>query len=134
LPFAVIGTTLHFLDIISKLKKLKGLTIFYCTIIIFLILKFDIFVRIKGFYFPGILLNIGGACTFILFCLFSLKNKKFVFILKIITKYTGGIYYIHMILFHFLKHTILFIKNKTFIGSTIIVFFFILKTIIDFLR
>ena len=60
LPFAISGLTLRYIDIIAKIIKFKQLTIFFSTVIIFLILEFDIFVRIKGIYYPGILLNIGG--------------------------------------------------------------------------
>ena len=120
LPFAVMGITLRNLDINTKLIKLKRLTIFYIGVIIFLILKFEIFVRIRGFYYPGILLNIGGTCIFILFSLFSFQNKKLIFILKIITKFTGGIFYIHLTCFILLQKKIFFIKNMTFHGSIVI--------------
>jgi hypothetical protein len=120
LPFAVVGLTLRCLDINTKLIKLKRLTIFYLGIIIFLILKFEIFVRIRGFLYPGILLNIGGTCIFIIFSLFSFQNKKLIFLLKFITKFTGGIFYIHPICLFLLQKKIFFIKNKTFQGSIVI--------------
>ena len=120
LPFAVSGLTLSYLDIIAKIIKFKLLAIFFIIVIIFLILEFDIFVRIKGIYYPGILLNIGGLCTFILFSSFSIQNKKLIYLLKIITKFTGGIYYIHVICRDFLKKKIFSIANRTFRGSIII--------------
>ena len=119
LPFAVGGLTLNYLNIIINLKKFKGFAIFFITVIIVLILKFEIFVRIKGFWFPGIFFNIGGLCIFILFSLISFENRKLLFLLKIITKYTGGIYYIHLICFSFLRRKINFLKNKTFHGAIV---------------
>ena len=130
LPFVVIGITLNHLDIIAKLKHFKCLAIFFIGVIIFLILKFEIFVRIKGYFYPGILLNIGSICTFFLFSLFSLQNKNLIFLLKSITKFTGGIYYIHLICFSFLKQKIFFIKNMTLYGSIVI---YILSYIICYL-
>ena len=127
LPFSVTGITLRYLDIITKLIKIKGLTIFYIGAIIFLILKFEVFTRIEGFYYAGILLNIGGTCTFILFSLFTFQNKKLIFLLKIITKFTGGIYYIHLICYFLLKKKFFFIKNMTFHGS---IFIYIISYII----
>ena len=53
LPFAVAGTTLHYLDVITKLKKSKKISIFFIEVIIFFILKFDIFIKIIGFFFQG---------------------------------------------------------------------------------
>ena len=120
LPYSVVGITLSFLDIITKLKKYKRLASFYCIVITFLILKFDIFVRIEGFIYPGILLNIGAICIFILFSLFSFENSSLIFLLKIIIKFTGGIYYIHNITYSFLKNKFDFIQNMTFHGSLVI--------------
>lgn len=117
LPFVVIGVTLRHLDITTKLEKFKGLTIIYIGIIFFLTLKFDIFVEIKGFYYPGVLYNIGGTCIFILFSLLTFTNKKIISILKIITKFTGGIYYIHLVCFIILKPKIQIITNSTLHGS-----------------
>ena len=120
LPFAVIGVTLNHLDAISNLENFKILVIFFILVIVFLILKFDIFVRIRGYFYPGIFFNIGGTCIFILFSLFSFQNKKIIFILKIITKFTGGIYYIHMICYSVLTRKIFFVLNQTFHGSILI--------------
>ena len=120
LPFAVSGITIRHLDIIIKLKKYKESVIFFSLVILFFILKFNIFVIIKGFWYQGFLLNIGGICIFIIFSLFSFKNKKVIFFLKIITKFTGGIYYIHLVCYYFLKAKINFVKAKTFQGSSII--------------
>lgn len=121
LPFAVAGITLCYLGIISKLKKFKKLVIFFIGVIIFLIVQFDIFVEIRGFIYTGIFFNVGGVCIFILFSLFSFQNrKKIISILKIITKFTGGIYYIHLIFFTFLMEKFTFIQQKTFHGSILI--------------
>ena len=121
LPFAVTGVNLCYLDIAQKLKKFKKLVIFFIGVILFLIIEFDIFVKIRGFIYPGIFLNVGGVCIFILFSLLSLPNRKLIIsLLKIITKFTGGIYYIHLIYFYFLIEKFIFIKKKEFHGSTLI--------------
>jgi len=120
LPFSVCGIILHYFDVIAKLKKNKTLSIIFIESIIFLILKFDIFVKIKGYFFPGIFLNVGGICIFILFSLFSLQNKKLLLFLKIITNFTGGIYYVHKACYFVLKKIFLFVKEKTFHGSVLV--------------
>ena len=132
LPFAVIGITLPHLDITAKLKKFKALTITYIGIIFYLILKFDIFAEIKGYFYPGVIYNIGANCIFILFSLLSFQNKKFISILKIITKFTGGIYYIHMVCYVILERKIKFIKDNTFHGS--ITIYIIIKNANAYLR
>jgi len=122
IPFATSGLTLGCLNIITNLKKYKKLAIFFSTSFLFLILKYEIFVRINGFWYPGIILNIGGICVFVLFSLFSFKNKLLILVLKIITKFTGGIYYIHIICFLFLEKKILFIKKRMSFHCPIIVY------------
>ena len=120
MPFSVSGITLYHLEIIPKLKQFKELSIFYIVIILYFILKFDIFVRIKGLLYPGVMLNIGGICIFLIFSIFSFKNRKLIFLLNIITKFTGGIYYIHIICFFILSRKVNFISNFTFKGSLVI--------------
>ena len=117
LPCVVMGVILRHLDISVKLKQFKSLTIIYIGIILFVSLKFDIFANIKGYFYPGVLYNIGGNCIFILFSLLSFQNKVLIFLLKIITKFTGGIYYIHLLCFDILKRKFFFIKHTTFRGS-----------------
>lgn len=116
LPFVVMGVILRHLDIITKLKNYKRLTIIYSGIIFYLILKFDILAETKGFFYPGVIYNVGGNCIFIVFSLFSIQKKKLISLLKVITKFTGGIYYLHMTCYDLLKHKILFIKNTVFNG------------------
>jgi hypothetical protein len=120
MPFSVSGITLSHLDIVAKLKLFKELSIFYIGVILYFILKFDVFVRIKGLFYPGVMLNLGGICIFLLFSIFSFKNRKLIFLLNIITKFTGGIYYIHMICLSFLSRKVNFISNFTFQGSLVI--------------
>lgn len=117
LPFAVAGITLNYLKVIKILKQSKKLSIFFIEVIIFFILKFDIFIKIIGFFFPGIFLDIGGICIFILFSLFSFQNSK---LLIIITKFTGGIYYVHKACYFVLKKKFLFVENLTFLGSVFV--------------
>ena len=74
LTFAVTGVTLCYLDIAQKLKKFKKLVIYFIGVILFLIIEFDIFVKIRGFIYPGIFFNVGGVCIFIfIFIFFSSK-------------------------------------------------------------
>jgi surface polysaccharide O-acyltransferase-like enzyme len=120
LLFSVVGITIRYFDINTKLHKFKGLTIFFIGAIIYFILEFDIFVSIEGILYPGIMLSIGGTCIFILFSLFSFQNRGIISFLKIITKFTGGIYYIHMICFNFLRLKFKFIKKMTLHGSVVI--------------
>ena len=116
----MVGITLFYLDIITMLAKFKVLVIFFIGVIILFILGFDIFAEIQGFWYPGIFFNVGGICIFILFSLFSFQNRILICLLKIISKFTGGIYYIHMIFISFLSQKFFFIQKGTFHGSIFI--------------
>lgn len=95
--FAISGYTMAYLDIINVLKKCsKFIFIFFSPI--FYIVRF----HQKVFdYFPGfnvIFNTIFISCIFLFFATLPFdifKNNFIIKILKILTRHTGGIYYIH---------------------------------------
>jgi hypothetical protein len=103
-----------------KLNKYKVLAKFSIEIIIFFILEFNIFARIEGIVYLGIMLNIEGICIFVLFSVFSFQNRRLIILLKIIIKIAGGIKYIHMICFNILNEEKYFTTNLTLQCSIII--------------
>lgn len=125
IPYSVTGLSLCSFDLISKLKKNK-VEIFVINIIaLYLIESCKICKTPYGFRYPGINPNLGGICLFIIFLLLPLekiKNKIIISFLKFITKYTGGIYLLHIILRDNLNNRILMIKNKTITGGFLIYF------------
>lgn len=123
IPFNVTGILLSYFNIIKKTQNKKLYSISICIIILIFLLKFKIFKNIPGFRYPGLNLNIGGISLFILFSLIPFEEilipHIFNFIL-LITSYTGGIYYLHCIFFHYFKKKFFFIRKKTFKGTFII--------------
>jgi hypothetical protein len=123
IPFNVTGMILCHLNIIDKLRNKRFYIIFICIIIIYFLLQFEIFAKAYGIRFPGIFPNVGGITLFILFLALPIEYIKNIHLLKFIlfvTNYTGGIYYLHINFFYYLKKKIIFIKNKTFTGTIII--------------
>lgn len=123
-PLAVIG---NFFGSINLLCYIKNLSVFFSLIlsfIIFIIFKFEIFVYQQGFWYPNILLNICASTSlFLLFsslCLENLKNTKLILIIKNVTKYTGGIYYLHVIYRDHLRKYSLFFRNRSYSSSFVI--------------
>ena len=121
IPITATSITLSSINIGSKLKKYKydkRIILFSITIIYFLF-KYDIFIKYKGFYYPEILLN--NLSANFLFIFFSsidfgkIKNAKVLFIIKYFSKFTGGIYYLHMIIFIIIKKSNLIKKFSIFI-------------------
>ena len=98
IPNAVTGFSFAFLEIITSLKKYRLNAIFYSSIILIMISKYRIFDDVKTFKYGGLRLNIASSCIFIIFSLLPLeyiKNKTIINFIKQITRYTGGIYYMH---------------------------------------
>ena len=108
IPIAVTSICFSSINLISKIKKYKKRIIFFSIIIIFILLKYDIFIKYEGFRYPEILLNnLASIFLFILFSLIPLENisnkNHLFFFINSITKFTGGIYYLHPFFFHILK-------------------------------
>ena len=124
-PISVTGLFLSSLNIISKLKidKNRNKAILICFLNILFLFKYDIFIINRGYVYRSILFNIAAINFFIFFSLVpfeKIKNKFVITFIKIITKYTGGIYYIHMIVKKNLYKKIDLINNKTVYGCIII--------------
>lgn len=125
MPFAINGIICSENNIIYKCIRFREKTLIICTFIIYIIFYNELFIKPKGFLYPGIMLNFGA---FILFCLFGtfpfelIKNKKIIFIIKLLTSFTGGIYYLHMIIFRYLKNQIKYIIKRSYKGCIIIYF------------
>ena len=122
-PIAVTGLFLSSFQFIQLFQKNRLKAIVISSLSLFIVKKYDIFSNISGNFYQGILLNV---CAIFLFIIFSQISFNYIksqiiknFIMEI-TKYTGGIYYIHIIIDNYLKYILLLIKNRTIIGCLII--------------
>jgi len=91
-----------------------------------LIENYEVFSNFPGITYQGIKLNVRSTCIIFIFSLISLDakyNKYSINFIAIITKYTGGIYYIHEIVRNNLKSIFYDIKTGTFIGLILIYLF-----------
>ena len=125
-PLAIIGCILSSINFLVFLKNKLSLhhhIILY--LFILFLFRYSIFKLYFGFRYPNILLNI--LASIILFISFGTINlDKFlvvITIIKLISKFTGGIYYIHPILRVFLKKYILFFSKRTYFSSFVIYIF-----------
>ena len=111
LIYSIIGFFLGKLIILDKLKKhrLKTIIIFLPTIYIIRIYP-DLFIIINNFKIIIIIYVIINLFFFFAILPFDkINNKMIVIIIKQITSYTGGVYYIHPEIRYI-------VKKKTFIG------------------
>ena len=105
MPIAVTGLTLRKRDIFKNLSHDKIKNIIFSIITLFFIYNYNIFGKFRGFLYSGIKQNIAGICLFISFSLIPFNQIKYGIIIdfiKIITKYTGGIYYLQEICYYLL--------------------------------
>lgn len=121
IPLSITGLTIASFDIISKIKKYRIKTIFFSLSFLIMFFKYDIFTQVRGFGKQGFLYIFGGSLFFILFSLFPLDNckKKVKMIIRYITYYTPGIFFLHIKVYEiFIKIDL--IKKNTFKGCIII--------------
>ena len=123
LPFSLTGYIFSSLKIINYLKKNRLEYIYILSLFLILMIKYKIFIFIRGFMYEGIKLQIISLNIFCIFLLIpseKIKNKCIIKIIKLITSNTAGIYYLHIIIRNYTQNFSLLIKNKTFYGSLII--------------
>ena len=124
-PIAVSAFILNYSGIINKQIIWKNVIMIYCAIFNFLIYKYNIFTEItiygKTYYYNGLDKNIFAFLSFIFFYLIPFEKVKSNYINKIIdliTKYTQGIYCVHLMMISYGNKY--FHVGHTFKGSIII--------------
>ena len=135
MPIAILGVIFGSINLIQKFKNCS-LTFFLLMIFsIYILFKYDLVYSPMGFKYPNTILHIISST--ILFVTFAsipfdkIDNTKFKIIIMNITRYTGGIYYLHMRIKDILQKTSPYLnKRKTYFRS---VFIYILCYFICFL-
>ena len=122
IPLAVTGLSIGSIDIINKLKNNRAMTFFFSILFLFIFFKFNIFSPIKGFGKQGIMYNIGGVSFFLIFSLFPFEifNTKILVLIKYITSYTPGIYFLHISIYKIFRFKIYLINHHTFLGCLLV--------------
>ena len=114
-------SSINLLNVVNKIPKyLKFILLF----LILFLFKYNLFIVYPGFIYSNIILHL-LASTFLFLLFGSLNLTKIIAInsiIKNISKYTGGIYYIHIIVSSYLRQYIIFFKKKSYFSSIIIYF------------
>ena len=105
IPIAITGINLSSIKLLKILKNYYKKSIFFSIVSLYFICNYNIFGEFKSFRYSGIKQNITSICLFISFSLIPLDNINNIYILifRQISKYTGGIYYFHTIIFKILN-------------------------------
>jgi fucose 4-O-acetylase-like acetyltransferase len=125
IPNAVAGFFLAYIDLLKKSNKYKYIYFYMSIIVLLFITKYHEFDNIKTFKYGGIRLNIAAISLFIIFSLLpfeKIKNRICIKIIKQITSYTGGIYFMHRLFGygHLCRKYIPPIEKGNFLGCIII--------------
>ena len=120
IPLAVIGCIYKSFNLLSKINNIP-LSIHIALIsLVYIFFKYDLFIPISGFRYPYILSNITvSTLLLIIFNSILLKENILFSIIDNITKFTGGIYYIHIIIRDYLSNFLL-IKDRNYLSGFII--------------
>lgn len=111
--YSSIGLTLASLVDINILKKKRKKAILFSLIGIYLIKDFS-FIKKNLFDLICIINGIAAVSFFILFSMIpDLNNKKFISMIFKITNYTGGVYYLHVIIWTILSRKMNIFKKRT---------------------
>ena len=126
IPLSSLGCALSSMNILEKIKSKEFILLLQIIMLslLHILFKFNIFVPIKGFRYSNSFLYMSSST--ILFLLFGSLQSDESKILKLIFtnigKYSGGIYYIHTLLYDYLSKKIYFFHSRTYFSSITIYF------------
>lgn len=122
IQYSISGFIIAYYKVINKLKKYRTKTMYLCFIIFYLVYKYNIFWIPQGFGYQGLKELVLSICLFIFFSIISnyFLSNYLIAIIKQISKFTAGIYYIHIPLMHYFKYIFLPVRNGTIFGSLFI--------------
>ena len=126
IPFSITGFFLSEFNIIDKLQNIKFITFISSLFFYNLSGYYGIFLEIQGVAYSGLKLNTHSLCIIFIFSLISLEKVKIKYLKRIlieITKFTGGIFYLHQIVKYFFQFIFIDIKKGTFFGLFLIYLF-----------
>ena len=121
-PLGVIGFHYNSLNLLSKTKDIPIYFRLILLVLIYIFFKFDIFIILPGFRYSSVLLNLFASTILFIFfnSLLLEKIPLFHYILSHITKFTGGIYYIHLVVRDYITKKIFFFDNKPYLSAVVI--------------
>ena len=122
IPFSVSGFMMSYFGFIDYLRKYRMKCLYLNLIIFIIICKYEIFNKEKGFFYSGIKLNILSICLFINFSIINIniQNTRIIGFIKEISKFTYGIYFLHIPVMKYLNNYIKIIKYRNLFGSILI--------------
>ena len=118
-PAAIVWFSAGSINIIHYLKEFYIQSLIFSFLFLFCLFQFDIFIPQVGYLYKDVELNTFGAINIFIFFssipIEKIESKKINNTIKFISYNTGGIYYIHIIIYRYLVNFLtIFNKNKIF--------------------
>ena len=114
--YSVFGFFLFPINIDDKLKKYRKKCLFICLIIYNLFIYYkNLYGKNIKFFIIKVLYCVNIFIFFLIFPLHKIRNKIIINIIKVITRYTGGIYYLHTKVQLLLEYFFIGMKSRTII-------------------
>lgn len=135
IPISLTGLFLNSSQLITKLRFNREINLAFCFIWIIFLIQYKIFYDLNGYNFQGFFRNICSALLFIIFFFLPfeiIQNELIICLIRRITRYTGGIYYLHTIINYYLKFKLSIIKGNTIYDAFIIYIFSYFLSFIGF--
>ena len=123
MPLAVIGCFFGSVNLLLMINSLSISARFFLLFFIYFLFEYDIFIYPIGFFYPNVFLNILASIILIFFfSTLHFDNLILNTIIRNITQFTGGIYYIHLIIKSYLQRYLSFFGKRSYFSSLIIYF------------
>lgn len=115
IPLSVFGCFFSSINLLLKLNNLDLSFVIIFFLLLYLIFEYEIFFKYPGILYPNVLLNVLAATILILlFGSININNFENINkLLKYVTSFTGGIYYLHQIFPDYLYHIFNIDREKT---------------------
>lgn len=125
LPFSISGFIIAYFGLMKKLKKNRFKTLYFCIIIFYFTYQNNLIIEPLGFYYQGLTIHIQSICLFIFFSVISMDflPNILIKIIKQISAFTPGIYFLHIPLLNFFELIFISVEKKKFYGSLFIYVF-----------
>ena len=121
LAFSIIGFAISSTKILISLKNHRIISLCISFVISFIIIYFKLYIS-EIYYYEGIFTNIGIISLFIFFYMLPFEHITFgplIFLIKQITSYSSGIYYLHIKIIDYFKDYFNAFEEKTLNGCAI---------------
>ena len=121
LTYSIVGYIISSIRILLFLKNYRIISMCISLFVSIIIIYFRLFIS-EIYFYEGLFVNIGIICIFIFFYMLPFELITFgplIFLIKQVTSYSSGIYYLHIKIMDYFKDTFHAFEEKTLVGCAL---------------